>query len=347
MNGLLNTTRGVRSAGFRFFAGSRLNFRDIIVDFRPKYFGSCIAYIPRLVSFFMWFLPGIFGVIAHVLCYSEANAPLIERWIMKKALGGALAVERFFRVRDGTGVAVSVAHREGFVAQAEQDVEPLVDAMIEIHVSEEESLKLRRMYYSNRSWEYLALLQDEDDQEVLFAGMGKRFSSFLEYMHPRLGSFLETSSPPSTDLLEEKKIYEYLERSFYNDMFDWVRRTDPLDGIRFTFRAKAATAVLAKTTFELINSDAISVENKRLIIDGLLEVASKNGLNEVFFANTARRKRGEIIEYDRDYLPVSKFMKKQIVEFSKIVEGVVESSTLRDALKNIRVESLEETKKLV
>ena len=288
-------------------------------------------------------------LVAHFVIFSEATAPLIERVMMKKALGGALAVERFFRVRDRTGVAVSVAHREGFVAQAERDVEPLVDAMIEIHVSEEESLKLRRMYYSNRSWEYLALLQDEDDQEVLFAGMGKRFSSFLEYMHPRLGSFLETSSPPSTDLLEEKKIYEYLERSFYNDMFDWVRRTDGeyrLDGIRLTFRAKAATAVLAETTFELINSDAISIENKRLIIDGLLEVASKNGLNEVFFANTARRRRGEIIEYDRDYLPVSKFMKKQIVEFSKIVEGVVESSTLREALKNTRVESLEETKKL-
>lgn len=302
----------------------------------------------------MWFVPGILGVVAHLVCSGNADGPFIERWMIKKALGGALATERLFSVRDRTSVAVSVVHPAGLVALAEEDVVKLVDVIMEAHasgvmnekVSREVVRKLEGMFDSNMIWEYLATYPDGDDQE-LYQGLGKRYSSFLQYLLPHLGRTVEVST---TDPLEEKKIYEYLERSVYNDMLDMIQRTEgeyPLDTIRLNTRARLATALLAKTTFELINSDSFSIENRRSVINGLLDVASANGLNMIVFANQDRIKRGEIIEDDPDYLPAINYGKKQIVEFSKIVESVVESTNLAETLKTARLDWLENPKKLI
>jgi hypothetical protein len=46
-------------------------------------------------------------------------------------------------------------------------------------------------------------------------------------------------------------------------------------------------------------------------------------------------------------VPVDRFVKKQIVEFSKIVESVVESTNLADSLKTARLDWLENPKKLI
>lgn len=304
----------------------------------------------------MWVFARILGVIAHVVCIVNAGGPFIERLMIKKALGRALATERLFSVRDRTGVAVSVIHPAGLVALAEEDVVELVDVIMEVHASgvmdekltRDLSRKLQSMFDSNMNWEYLAVYPDEDDQE-LYHGMGKRFSSFLAYLLPHLGRSVELVS--TTDPLEEKKIYEYLRRSVYNDMFDWIRRTNgryPLDEKRLNFQSRLATTLLAKTAFEMINSDAISMDKRKLVISGLLNVATANGFNMVVFSNQDRRKRGEVIEDDPYYLGVTNYSKQQIVEFSKIVESLLdESSTVRKALETTRKEWLEKTKRLV
>ena len=147
----------------------------------------------------------------------------------------------------------------------------------------------------------------------------------------------------STDILSRDKVSEYLKRSIYNDMFDWIRRTNgqyPLNKFQLNDHARFSTAPLAEATFKLINSKAITIENKRLVITGLLEVAFKNALNEKFFSHIARGR----IEIAGNY--VGNYAGNEIVAFSKIVEGLVESSTWRDTLKTMREDWLEKPKKL-
>jgi hypothetical protein len=144
----------------------------------------------------------------------------------------------------------------------------------------------------------------------------------------------------STDMFSHKKIGKYLERSIYNDMFDMIRRSEgeyPLDRIRLKTRSQLATALLEKTTFELIHSDKISIEKKKLVINGLLEVAFKNALNQKFFSNLARG-RSDIS---------GNYVGKQIVEFSRIVEGLVGPSELHAKLRNARRQWLQKPKDLI
>lgn len=144
----------------------------------------------------------------------------------------------------------------------------------------------------------------------------------------------------STDMLSHKKIGKYLERSIYNDMFDMIRRSEgeyPLDRIRLKTRSQLATALLAKTTFELIHSDEISIEKKKLVINGLVEVAFKNAFNQKFFSNMARG-RSDIS---------GNYWGKQIVEFSRIVEGLVGPSELHAKLRNARRQWLQKPKDLI
>ena len=294
---------------------------------------------------------GIFGFApksceANAVIVDQAVSPLIETWKIKKALGGALAVERLFSIRDQLGRAASkdAFARDGFLAQGEQDVETLVKSILDMHargeMSGDESILLNRkiggMRRSNNDWESLALF--DDDHGELYHGMGKRFTAFMKYITTRLG---REAAVVSTNPLEEKKIYEYLEKSVYNDMFDMIRRSDgkhALDGKRLTLRARAATSLLAKTTFELLSSKSTSAESKILIVNSLLSLVSANGLNERLFEIEARKKMGESLERLRD--EGISYKKQKIVGYSKVIEALLEESS-SDARKNLEIMRLE------
>ena len=179
-----------------------------------------------------------------------------------------------------------------------------------------------------------------DDAFMPQGDESKRFLSLVDSIRKFMPSL--SVSGISTDILSHEKIGQYLKRSIYNDMFDWIRRTNgkyPLDKIRLNTRAQLATALLAETTFGLISSDAISMDKKRSVINGLIKVAFKNGLNEMFFANMAAGRKRE--ETDGNYAG------KQIVAFSRIVEGLVGSRKLHAELKSARRRWFQEPKDLI